>query len=91
MCSYDRAGWLSSEDLGFSNQNLGKRAENFCHMNTSARLPGWILQMNSASFWFACGIFHIISIKFNSSDTATRVAKAMKGVKVITMCFAMFA
>ena len=53
----------------FSNQNLGKRAENFCHMNTSARLPGWILQMNSASFWFACGIFHIISIQFNCSDT----------------------
>ena len=57
------------EDLGFSNQNIGKRAENFCHMNTSARLPEWILQMNSASFWFACGIFHIISIQFNCSDT----------------------
>ena len=68
-CSYERAGWLSSEDLGFSNQNLGKWAENFCHMNTSAWLPGWILQMNSASFWFACGIFHIISIQFNCSDT----------------------
>ena len=52
---------------------------------------GWILQMNSASFWFACGIFHIISIQFNCSDTAMTVAKAMKGVKVITMCFAMFA
>ena len=29
MCSYERAGWLSSRELGFSNRDLGKRAENF--------------------------------------------------------------
>ena len=33
MCSYERVGWLSSRDLA-------KRAGKFCHMNTSARLPG---------------------------------------------------
>ena len=29
MCSYERAGWLGSRDLGFSNRDLGKRAVNF--------------------------------------------------------------
>ena len=29
MCSYERAGWLGSRDLGFSNRDLGKRAGNF--------------------------------------------------------------
>ena len=29
MCSYERAGWLGSRDLGFSNLDLGERAENF--------------------------------------------------------------
>ena len=29
MCSYQRAGWLSSQDLCFSISDLGKRAENF--------------------------------------------------------------
>ena len=29
MCSYKRAGWLGSRDLGFSTWDLGKRAENF--------------------------------------------------------------
>ena len=28
LCSYERAGWLGSRDLGFSNQDLGKRAWN---------------------------------------------------------------
>ena len=47
MCSYERAGWLSSRDLG-------KRAGKFFHMNTSARpvtgmKAGWILRMNSVS------------------------------------------
>ena len=26
-CSYERAGWLGCRDLGFSNRDLGKRAE----------------------------------------------------------------
>ena len=42
-----------------------------------------------ASSCFACCIFHIISIKFNYSDTAISVAKAMVGAKVISLCFAM--
>ena len=42
-----------------------------------------------ASSCFACCIFHIISIKFNYSDTAISVAKAMVGAKVISFCFAM--
>ena len=29
LCSYERAGWFGSRDLGFSNRDLGKRAENF--------------------------------------------------------------
>ena len=40
MCSYEKAGWLGSRDLGSCNRDLGKRAEKFCHMNTSAWLPG---------------------------------------------------
>ena len=28
-CSYERAGWLGCQDLGFSNRDLGKRAGNF--------------------------------------------------------------
>ena len=28
ICSYERAGWLGSQDLGFSNRDLGKRARN---------------------------------------------------------------
>jgi len=38
---------------------------------------------------FACCIFHIISITFNYSDAGIRVAKAMIGAKVISLCFAM--
>ena len=26
MCSYERAGWLGSRDLGWNNQEFGKRA-----------------------------------------------------------------
>ena len=37
MCSYERAGWLGSRDLGFPNRDLAKRTGKFCHMNTSAR------------------------------------------------------
>ena len=29
MCSNERAGWHGSRDRGFSNRDLGKRAENF--------------------------------------------------------------
>ena len=35
MCSYERAGWLSSQDLCFSIQDLGKQAGKFCLMHTS--------------------------------------------------------
>ena len=52
---------------------------------------GWTLRMNSASSCFACCIFHIKSISFENSYTAIRVAKAIIGTKVITLCFAMFA
>ena len=60
-------------------------------MNTSARLPRW----KQDEFWrsglhslaFACCIFHIISIPFNCSDTALRVAKAMIGTKVMIFVF----
>ena len=38
MCSYQRAGWLSSQDLCFSISDLGKRAGKFCLMHTSACL-----------------------------------------------------
>ena len=44
-----------------------------------------------ASCCFAHCIFHIISIPFNRSDTAIRVAKATIGAKVITLCFALVA
>ena len=39
--SYERAGWLGSRDLGFSDRDLGKRNGKFCHVNTSAPSPGW--------------------------------------------------
>ena len=51
----------------------------------------WILRMNSASSCIACCIFHIISIPFNCSDTAIRVAKTIIGAKVIILCFTVFA
>ena len=40
-----------------------------------------------ASSCIAFCIFHIISIPFNCSDTAARVAKAMIGAKVIIFVF----
>ena len=39
MCSYERAGWLGSRDVGFFIQDLAKRAGKFFRMNTSVRLP----------------------------------------------------
>ena len=44
-----------------------------------------------ASCCFAHCIFHIISIPFNRSDSAIRVAKATIGAKVITLYFALVA
>ena len=52
---------------------------------------GWVLRINSVSSCFAYCIFLIISIPFNCSDIAIRVAKTMIGAKVITLCFAIFA
>ena len=51
MCSYERVAWLGYRDLSFSNRDLGKRARNFCHMNTSSRLPGWILRNSACVRW----------------------------------------
>ena len=42
----------------------------------------WILAVRMASSCIACYIFHIISIPFNCSDTALRVAEAMIVAKV---------
>ena len=52
---------------------------------------GCILAVQMVSSCIACCIFHIISIPFNCSDTALRVAEAMIGAKVKLLCFAMFA
>ena len=41
MCSYERAGWLGSWDLRFSNQDLRRQAGKVCHVNTSVQFPGW--------------------------------------------------
>ena len=76
--SYERAGWLGFRDLCFSNRDLGKLAKKFCHMCNSARFPGWTLAARIASSCIAGCIFHIITILFNCSDTAIRIAKAMK-------------
>ena len=46
----------------------------------------WILASWMASSRIACNIFHFISIPFNCSDTALKVAKAM-----IVLLFIMFA
>ena len=62
MCSYERVGWLGSRDLGFSNRDLAKRAGKFCHMNTSAQLPGW---KGDVFFVTAHARIHL-----NCSDTA---------------------
>ena len=96
MCSYERTSWLGFLDLGFSKRDLGKRPGNFdiwtfqpsyrdeSGFNSSLRLCHRAARM--ASSFFPCCIFHIISIPFNCSDTAIRVAKALIGSKVITLC-----
>ena len=53
------------------------------HMNKA----GWLLAALIASSRIACCIVHIISIPFNCSDTAVRVAEAMIGSKVIAFVF----
>ena len=83
MWSYETAGWLSSRDLRFSNRDLASVSvlKFFGHMNTSARLPGWKrdeFYRPGRHLPIACCIFHTISIPFNCSDTAIRVAIAMK-------------
>ena len=93
MCSYDRAGWLGSRDLGFFNRDLGKRAGNFSiwlFIPVTGMKAGWILAQ-MASPCIACCIFRIIIIPVNCSDTALRVAKAMIGAKVIIFVFRMSA
>ena len=64
----------------------------FCHAYehfspVTGMKAGWILVVWMACI--ACCIFHIISIPFNCSDTALRVAKAMIGAKVLPclLCF----
>ena len=59
-------------------------------------VTGMNVGMNSggpamASSCIACSIFHIISIPFNCSDTASRVTDAQIGQKVKFLCLAMFA
>ena len=51
MCSYERASWLGYRDFCFSNRDLGKGAGKFCHMNTSSRLPGWIIRNSACVKW----------------------------------------
>ena len=75
MCSCERAGWRSSI-LPY---------EHFSPV--TGMKAGWILVVWIALSCIACYIFHIISIPFNISDTALRVAKAMIGVKVLPCLF----
>ena len=76
MCSYERVGWLSSI----------LRYEQFSLV--TGMKAGWIiLVVWMALSCIACYIFHIISIPFNISDTALRVAKVMIGTKVLPCLF----
>ena len=66
MCSYERAGWPGSWDLGFPTGILVSGLGNF----SSVLQPGYwdeILWMNSASSCFACSILHVISIPFDNN------------------------
>ena len=57
MCSYERAGWLGSRYLGFSNRDLGKRAKNLPYEHFSpvtGMKAGWILAVRMASSCIAC-------------------------------------
>ena len=57
MCSYERAGWLGSQDLA-------NRAGKFCHMNTLARLPGWngdVFFATAHARWHCLGLAAVFS------------------------------
>ena len=75
MCSCERAGWRSSI-LPY---------EHFSPV--TGMKAGWILVVWMALSCIACYIFHIMSIPFNISDTALRVAKAMIGAEVSPCLF----
>ena len=75
MCSCERAGWRSSI-LPYEHFSL-----------VTGMKAGWILVVWMALSCIACYIFHIISIPFNISDTALRVAKAMIGANVSPCLF----
>ena len=80
MCSYERVTWLGYRDLGFSNRDLGKRARNFCHMNTSSRLPGWILRNSACVKWSMT--------KQRSSITQRIISFPQQGSPIGVVCFA---
>ena len=92
ICLYERAGWLGCRDLGFSNLDLGKRGGNFAIWTLQAGhrdKRGWILVVwNPDGIVLHCLLYiHIISIPFNCSDTALRVAESIIGEKVIIFAF----
>ena len=80
MCSYERVTWLGYRDLGFSNRDLGKRARNFCHMNTSSRLPGWILRNSACVKWSMT--------KQRSFITQRIISFPQQGSPIGVLCFA---
>ena len=80
MCSYERVTWLGYRDLGFSNRDLGKRARNFCHINTSSRLPGWILRNSACVKWSMT--------KQRSSITQRIISFPQQGSPIGVVCFA---
>ena len=90
-CSYERAGWLSSQDLRFCYRDLGKRAGNFAIWTFH---PGYRDERRD-EYWrsgqhrlsMPAVFFHIISIPFNCSDTASRVTEALIGPKVKILVF----
>ena len=80
MCSYERAGWLGSRDLGFSNRK-------FCHMWTLQ--PGYRDEsgMNSGGpdgIIIVC-IFYVVSISFNSNSQCSE-----SDLRAFFFSFAMF-
>ena len=80
----ERAGWLGSRDVGFSNRDLGKRAEVLPHEHFSS-VTG--MSALPAIKLYPLLILHIISTPFNCIDTALRVNEAMIGAKVIIFVF----
>ena len=86
MCSFESAGWLGSRDLGFSNRDLGKWAENFAICGTLHHGYWNQSEMNSGGpdvvvlHGLLCFPRH--THPFNRSDTALRVAEAMVARKL---------